>query len=159
MKPVTRAVIAAGLVSPESIAEFQRWGMLPRELEVDLAETKSEALEDLQDALEEDNQAILQKTDLDVLYVYLDEEQRLAGRLVLNNQDTGRKTTKAITYALLPGKRVIIPYSSEYNLDLVCNAYSHLVTVDEKKQYFRCGYELFVGDVKAFLVLEEDDVE
>ena len=165
MRPVGLAAIRAGLVSEEAMEEMHRWGMLPRDVtEPPDTVDPEQAIIFIQEALEAEDQVSLKKTDLDILRVYLGGKNQHKGRMVIIDPDTEAKSSKNVAFCKMPGKRYVIPWLSDSALDLLVNNHSYLSYREEgdekpRRVYFLDVRELYFGDVKAFMVLEESSVE
>ena len=169
MRPLTLAVIQAGLVDPSVLNECKRWGMIPRDLDTTVQEKDAElAVQCIQDALEDERQVRLQHTDLDLLKFYLDKSNQRTGQLVLKDEEAGTKATKNIVFAcrshfpaskqLSPGhsaQEYIIPWISESITDILTNGATYL-RYEKDGQHVHVRFfnveEMFFGDTKAFLV-------
>lgn len=156
MRPLALAAVQAGLIDADIVAQFKRWGMLPRSLDASVVEDPTLAIERIQFALEAEEQVRLQSTDLDILKYYLDKENQRKGQLVIVDNEFGTKATKTITYALrtiLSSNQYIIPWISDSIIDTITNGSTYLRCLPSKScVYFDSVDELYFGDVKAFMV-------
>jgi hypothetical protein len=156
MRPLALAAIQAGLIDDDTLAQFQRWGFVPRTLDKRVQEDPDLIVERIQFALEAEEQVRMQSTDLDLLKFYLDPKNQIQGQMVIATEDA--KATKAVTFAKRERSAVvqyIIPWISESVVDIVTNGKTYLRYVLENrhvKVYFDHVEELYFGDVKAFMV-------
>ena len=163
MKPLTLAVMRAGLIEPSVISECQRWGIIPRGVQVEVEENPDLAIEGIQQALDAEDQVRVQMTDLDLLHFYLDKKNQRTGSLTVITEpgNLAHKTTKTVVYATRifsrtlskrPDRQYIIPWVSESIIDIMTNGLTYLRTEDKKRVYFGDVTELYFGDAKAFMV-------
>lgn len=169
MRPLAEAAIKAGLVDDDTLAQFKRWGMVPKDLQPGAFEPQ-EAVEAIQDALDAEEQVRLQHTDLDLLRYYMEPSNQLKGQIVLINPDLDQRATRTTTFAIrvLHGREeYVLPWMSESIADMLTNGRSYLrwSATDlpngkaSRRTYLTNAQELYFGDVRAFLVCEgmEDD--
>lgn len=157
MRPLGLAAIQAGLIDEDTIAQFKRWGMIPRDLDTSVREEPSLAVERIQFALEAEEQVRLQNTDLDILKFWLNKTNQMRGQLVVIDPDVDTKATKTVVFARRQlGARVqyIIPWISESIYDILTNGRTYLRYTDGKnvKVYFTDVEEMYFGNMKAFMV-------
>lgn len=154
MRPVAVAVIRAGLVSQETLAEIRRWG-LPIELveENEVLKDVNKVVGAIQDALDSHEQVGLRDTDLDILQRFLDVDNQHEGKLVLVDED--RKSTVKVIYCLTTLGEYVIPWRGDSIQELMLSPDTHMKVATKegpKKVFFRDIRELYVGDRKAFMV-------
>jgi hypothetical protein len=149
MKEIARVAVRAGLVSPEMLAEFQRWTFLPANLEADPPPmTAGAAIQQLQRALEEEQVVLVPETDLDALQQYLKTMRMGIIRLVSTKEDP--EFDVPVMYGVLTNGDFIIPYGSENIEELLTNGLTYLV-VDGMAFFFSSIRELYFGETKTFL--------
>lgn len=170
MRPLAEAAIEAGLIDDETLAQFRRWGMVPKEL-APKQMTPDEAIEAIQDALDAEEQVRLQTTDLDLLHEYMDPEKQTRGQLVLINSSTDQRGTKTVTFVIRSSRlrekkgevEYIIPWFSDSITEMLTNSKSYLRWNDGEKSrrvYMVEAEDLYFGDIKMFLVctgMEDED--
>ena len=167
MRPLAEAAIRAGLIDPESLAQFKRWGFVSKELEPVGEPDPEEIVEELQEALESEDQVRLQTTDLDLLKYYLTSSNQIRGQMVLIDPSTKHRATRTVVFAVrnLYGRdQYILPWTSDAVADLLTNSSSYLrwtppshMLMEGDKGGSRRTYliehdEIYLGDVKSFLV-------
>jgi len=144
-KEISEAVIRAGLVGTETLAEIRRWG-LPLEVDenaVEHAESADDALDLLRDALESEDLVTIRDTDLDIMRVYLRKQER--GRLVIKGSPI------PVSFCRLITGEYAIPWMSESITDTMVDGETHL-KVRRKKVYFCDIREVYFGETKVFMV-------
>jgi len=157
MKSLARISIQAGLVSPDMLAEFRRWGF------VDEGTVKSEEVPDtpekllhlLNAALEEEHMVIMKETDVDALKAYLDS--MAPGHLHLVEGD--RSAHFPVTYGKLPSGEYLLPYRSDNVEELLTNTKTYLLDRDQMRVYFSEVRELFFGETKSFVACKPSMIE
>jgi hypothetical protein len=170
VRPLAEAAIEAGLIDDETLAQFKRWGMVPKELgPKDM--TPTEVVESIQDALDAEEQVRLQTTDLDLLHEYMDPERQVKGQLVLINPDTEQRGTKTTTFVIRSSRlrekkgevEYVLRWMSDSITDMITNGRSYLRWNDGEKSrrvYMVEAEDLYFGDIKMFLVctgMEHED--
>lgn len=160
MRPIGTAVIRAGLIPPETLTEFRRWG-LPVQVveEKDVLQDADIVVRVLQDALESSEQVRMQDTDLDIVQTWLDPAHQVVGKLVIKGAD-GKATTK-VTFCWTVMREVAMPWKGESITDLLLSEDSYLRYTDEEgaahKLQFTDVRELYIGDTKAFVVCSVEE--
>jgi hypothetical protein len=158
MRPLALATIQAGLIDPDTIAQFKRWGVIPRELKTDIVEDVNLAVERIQFALEAEEQVRMQSTDLDILKYYMNKDNQRSGQLVVVDEATDAKASKTVVFAIRSrGSDIqyILPWMSESIVDILTNGKTYLRYSGDKspaKVYFSDVEEMYFGNVKAFMV-------
>lgn len=157
MRPVAKAVIRAGLVPPDVLAQMKKWGVLDaEEVKVDqILDTPEQIVAHIQEALESKAQVEICESDLDILQRYLSKEHQQEGRLHL--RDGERRELVKVNFCLTKMGEYAIPWLDEENPQLLANGESFLRHREEgeeksKDVYFVDIRELYFGDRKAFIV-------
>lgn len=157
MRPITYAVVKAGLVSEGALAELKRWGMPVEVMPVDESEIiddPKKIVEIIQEALESHAQVRVQDTDLDILHRFLDPSYQREGKLVIAPRSTDASFRTLFCFTAMG--EVAIPWRSESIYDLMTDGDTYFAWTDnagtQRKSYFSDVRELFVGDRKAFMV-------
>jgi hypothetical protein len=160
MRPIALAAIRAGLIDESTVAQFKRWGMIPRELDTSVLEDVDLAIERIQYALEDEEQVRLQSTDLDILQYYLDRRNQQKGQLVIVDTNTETKATKTVVFAVrshIGRRQYIIPWVSESILEIITNGRTYLRYASDGKNvkvFFAEVAEMYFGEAKAFMVCD-----
>lgn len=170
MRPIAYAAIRSGLIDKDILLQCQRWGFVPRDLDIGIVEEPHVALDLIQEALENEDQVRLQNTDLDLLKFYLNTDNQYKGQLTIVDKDLGTRATKTIVYARREIRvhskaftQYIIPWLSESIAETMTNGETFLKYKEGDKKmrvYFVDVHEMYFGDVKAFMIcdaLEEAD--
>jgi hypothetical protein len=163
MRKIAFAAMRMGLIEPDVIKQFQRWGGIPRDMDTSVVEEPEVALELVQDALESEEYVRLQDTDLDLLKFWLNTDNQRKGQLTLVDMHTGQKAVRSILFArrevvVTATKKLVeyvLPWVSESIIDILTNGLTYLkYTEGETKNavYFGDVREMYFGDVKAFMV-------
>lgn len=156
MRPLVTAILKTGLVSPEALAELQRWGLpvdFTGESEVEQVQDRDRVIAIIRDALESGDQVRLQDTDLDVLRRFLDPEYQREGRLTVRDDKT-RSTFKVI-FCRTPMGEYVVPWKSEAVRDMIIDGEGVLRYEEDGKKhevYLTDVRDLFFGDHRAFMV-------
>jgi hypothetical protein len=149
-KPVTVALLTAGVVPQEVLNEMSRWGLPVKFMEVP-AEVMTDAkqvIAYIREAVEGDDAVMIRSTDLDVLTHYLGDQRQ--GKLYLFDPETESTGSLSIVYSILPNGRYVIPWTEESISDLLTYPKSYL-KAEGNKVHFDEVEELFFGGVKSFV--------
>ena len=152
MKPLTAAVVEAGLVSPNALAEMQRFRP---SLEQTLAPAEplplDEAAEQLSRAVQND-ELVIRETDLDAVPTYLRTQKQ--GMLHLEMVATEGHTTAdfPVTYGRTRLGEFIIAWTNDSIMEAMTNGQTFLQLADGEAVYFDDVRELYYDETKAFMV-------
>ena len=148
-KPVTVAVLQAGLLPKNVIHEMSRWG-LPLSFVEDQRVLASieEVIGCLREAVESDDAVTMRDTDLDALSHYLRNHKEAKLRIFAGIADVASVVT--VTYTVLPNGRYLIPWIDESIADAITDQRSYLKVGDERISFSEVE-ELFVGGKKALI--------
>lgn len=155
MRPVSVAVVRAGIVPEAVLSEFKRWG-LPVELvsEEKLIRTPEGVANVIMDALESEDQVRTRDTDFDVLKRYLDPTFSIQAKLHLDNGE-GEKSTAKITVCKTRMGDFAIPWRSDSIAELIANGLTYL-TYEEDGQNHKVTFndveEMYLGEHKVFMI-------
>ncbi len=150
---MTSAVIRAGLVNENQLAEMKRWA--PPGLDPDAAaedpKTLDEAAGLVADALQSQGYVLMRETDLEVIRQYIATSRR--GRLCVKTDDGDPEARSEfeVTFGTTPIGEYILAWRSESIKDLMTNGMTYL---DDNGVlvFFRDVRELFFGQEKTFMV-------
>jgi len=151
MHELTRVIIRSGLVAPEFLAQFRKWGLItPDEPPVPISD-KTQLIAALDRALQEEELVIVRETDLDALNRYLAHMHPSKLHVVMPDGTTGDFD---VTYGKLETGEYIFPWHFESVEDVLANGETYLLedSTSNVKIYFSSVRELFFGDHKAFVV-------
>jgi hypothetical protein len=155
--PLATALVRAGLLDVNMIAELIRW-KLPVDLpKVSLERDPVAAALAIQQAIEDHDQVEVRETDLELLKLFL--KTQTIGRLHVAMMDETAEFEVAFGRTRCTesnGKRVlsgdyIIPYRSESICEVMTNELTHLID-GRKKVFFSEAKDFFFGGTKAFMV-------
>jgi hypothetical protein len=159
MHSIAVAIAKAGILSPETLQEFRRWGLplenLPTEKITDPA-VLSHAIEE---ALQDEGLVLTRETDLGVVQQYLQTMKRGHLHVVIDDDD-GRieETDIEVFFGTTTMGEYILRWYSEGITDVLTNGKTYLRTYgpleDVNQVYFRAVRELFFGDQKVFMLCE-----
>lgn len=158
MRPLAEATVRAGLVDEDTLAQFRRWGFIPKDLAADQGKSPQESLECIQAALDAEEQVRLQVTDLDLLRYYMEGDNQIRGQIVLVDVSTGQRGTKNVTFAKRAShgrEQFILPWLSEGVTELLVNGDSYLRWAQDGVSHrvrFIDYEDLYFGDVRMFIV-------
>lgn len=148
-KPVTRAVMEAGLVEETTIEQLRRWGLLHTETERKNIEDPQSVVNSIREALEGEELVALRATDLDLIREYLANSQK--GRLHVPANEDGKMASLTVEYGVTVMGLYVIPWTSESIRELLLHEKTYLKTADGRKIRFIRVDELYYGDKKAFV--------
>lgn len=155
MTALTTAILEAGLVGEDVLAEMKRWGV-QFDWNGVTVDDLPKVLEKIRDALESEDTVELRGTDLDILGLYL--VSKVPGRLILPDSKTGRTHSLAVEYCVTTLGEYVIPWTSEDIRDLLLDPKTYLRLAKQPGQdkptkiTFSDTRELFFGNRKAFVV-------
>jgi hypothetical protein len=147
--PRSRALLSTGLLPLEAVVQLQRWGALPRDLNVAVEDLDEETLVDRLRAVL-DNEAIteLRDTDLDALKIYLRSRYKARLYVTINNVashlDVSCCTTRSGDF--------LIPWQSESIREVLLDPSTYLRLPNQTKVQFADVRDLYFAETKAFLV-------
>ena len=154
MRPLAKAVIKAGLVSKDSLAELRRWGVAVEVQEVEPLDDLDEVVVILRNALEGSEQVRLQEADIDVLRRFLDPVHQRRGRLTV--KDEGASSTFQVTFCVTCMGEYAIPWKSEGIRDMITFGNSFLrfegEDGEEKTVHFMDARESYFGERCTFMI-------
>jgi hypothetical protein len=154
MRPLAKAVIKAGLVSLDSLAELRRWGVAVEVQEVQPIEDLDEVVTILREALEGSEQVRLQEADIDVLRRFLDPDRQRKGNLTVKGE--GTSSTFPITFCVTRMGEYAMPWKSESIRDMMILGDSFLRFTDsegkEHTVYFMDSRESYFGERCTFMI-------
>ena len=143
----TKAILKAGIVSPDTVQELSRWGSdLPEVVPERDAEA---ALDNIREAVEGPETVEIRQTDLDVLRAY--EAGRTRGRLYFAN---GTSTTFVeVDYAQDRLGNYIIPWRDSDDISgLMLEPTTYLKPTGQDGVHFMDVRELHMGENKVFIL-------
>jgi hypothetical protein len=156
-QPVTKAVVEAGIVGGDALAQLQRW--LQPGLPLDVPDggeplvSAAAVAQKIMEAVESEEAVEIKATDLDIVRQYL-SARRKARLHVPNPEDPGKTVGIQVEYCRTRLGEVVIPWTSESINDTLLDERTYLKPVGEDRIYFADVRELFYGDHKAFMVCE-----
>jgi glycosyltransferase involved in cell wall biosynthesis len=130
MRPIVDAVVSSGIIDPEDLKQFRRWGVeLPDANDAPIS--GAYALERIQAALESSDQIHVGQTDFAVLEAYRDVAKRVHGRLCL--RDAGKRRFVNVAFVWASGKHsVAVPWLGDDMPDeLLTNGDTYLRYTDD----------------------------
>lgn len=156
-QPVTKAVVATGVVGGDAYAQLQRW--IQPGLPVDMwadgepSVSASAVAQRIMDAVESEDAIEIRATDLDIVQQYL-QSRKKAKLHVPNPEDHDKTVGIQVEYCLTRLGEVVIPWTSESINDTLLDERTYLKPVGGDRIYFADVRELFYGEHKAFMVCE-----
>lgn len=148
MHELTRVIIRSGLISPEFLAEFKKWGLMPPEEPPPAITDKDQLITALDRALQEEDLVLLRETDLDVLHRYLSNQKAGKLHVVMPDATTGDFD---VSFSKLETGEYLFPWRYESVEDVLANGETYLELPDGGHVYFSSVRELFFGEHKAFV--------
>jgi hypothetical protein len=164
MRPLSVAIVRAGLIPDDALGELKRWG-LPVEFvtEKEPLQTPEAVANVIMDALESEDQVRMRDTDFDVLKRYLDPANTIQAKLHLDNGE-GEKSTAKIRVCKTRMNDFAIPWRGETISDLLTNGHTYLsyeegedgpgdgIIKVKHKIFFSDVEEMYLGEHKAFMI-------
>jgi hypothetical protein len=155
MRPLSIAVVRAGLIPEAVLGELKRWG-LPVEVipEEKMLNSPEAVVNVVMDALESDDQVQVRDTDFEVLRRWLDPKFQIVAKLHLDNGE-GEKSTAKLTVCKTRLGEFAIPWRGDSIAELITNGLTHLTYEDggeKRKVFFQNVEEMYLGEHKAFMV-------
>lgn len=152
MKPLSTAVVDAGLVPPNALAEMQRFrpSLEPVQGPADTVPL-AEAAAHLSKAVQGDPLEV-RETDLDAVQTYLRTQKE--GTLHLELGDTNGASSAAfpVTYGRTKLGEFIIAWSNDSIKDAMTNGMTFLEMGPNEHVFFDDVRELYYDETKAFMV-------
>jgi hypothetical protein len=158
MHPIATAVLKAGILPEETLAEFRRWG---HQIELPTApppRKPEEVVQAIEEALQEQGLVLTRETDLGAVNFYLQTSLPGVLHVVLGEGDDTLETDIPCTFGVTPMGEYIIRWHSESIEEVMTNGRTHLL-LDAKssdglpyKVFFNRMREVFFGDTKAFII-------
>jgi hypothetical protein len=161
MRPLSVAVVRAGLISEDVLGEFKRWG-LPVEIvpEEKMLSSPEAVANVVMDALESEDQVRVRDTDFEVLRTYLDAKHQIQAKLHLDNGEGEKSTAKIVVCRTVMGD-FAIPWRGDNIAELITNGLTHLtyeVDGEKHKVVFTSVEEMYLGEHKAFMICKPERV-
>lgn len=149
-KPVTVAVLQAGLVPASMLVEMGHWGLPVKFVEEQpTLDSVDEIIDCLREAVEGDDAVKLRDTDLDALAHYLKGNKK--AKLTVFDPVQERSITTTVTYVVLPNGNYLIPWTDDTPLVEMLQDPRSYLKVDGQRVTFQEVDELFFGGKKAFV--------
>ena len=146
---VSKTIIKSGLVEPDTLQEFRRWGapipFVPTEETIEPNQIPSA----IEEAMQKEDFIKVKETDLEVLQQYL----RTQRRGVLHFHALADQEEKfEVSFGLTSLSEVILPWTDDEDIsDFMVNGRTYLET-DGKKIHFKDVRQLYYGDRRAFMI-------
>lgn len=159
MSKLAEIILKAGILSPNTLHEIQRWGLPvgevkePTGLEAEMTpEGLSQAIAGV---IEDEGYILARETDLSAIPQYLKTAKPGVLHVVL---DDGESSEFEVQVGHSSTGDWILPWQSESITDLMNNGETYL-KIAGKRIYFNQARELFYGQHKAFIVCTPSTVE
>jgi hypothetical protein len=155
MKPLTAAVVIAGILPENVLKEMARFSPVisPPPSAVDQVPLEDAAAY-IQRAIQGEDHVTFRETDLDAVKTYLTTQKQGKLHLVLASADGTSPVDFPIAYGRTAMGEFIIPWSSENIADAMTDPETFLTTEDGDVVYFSDMRELHYDDTKAFMVCQ-----
>jgi len=152
-RPISKAVIITGIVTPENLKQLQKWGFITEE-ESDKPIEKLSAQKiaaRIQEALESGDTVETRDTDLDSVQQFLSNREE--GKLHIPDLEDDRKTISiAVEFCRNRLGEYILSELPNTVEELLLNPSSYLKPTGKPKVYFVDMRNLYFGADKAFIV-------
>lgn len=152
MHLLTAVVLRSGIVPEEKIAEMKKWGLIEESQESSYPppEDAKQLIQQLDQALQDEDMVLIRETELESLSSYLSSQQ--VGMLYLFDPETEVGTEVQVVYGRTKIGEYVLPWSSESIEIMLTNGSTHLVTAQDERVFFSTVRELFFGQQKSFVV-------
>lgn len=158
MHSIAAAVVKAGILPEETLAEFRRWGH-PVEAPTTLPVGPEEVVNAIEKALQEEGLVVTRETDLEAVTDFLKTQAPGELTVVLEEPDGTEHTTSfPCPYGMTAMGEFILQWHSDSIEDVMINGKTHLSfqspdTLGARVEvYFTRVRELFFGTQKAFMI-------
>ena len=159
MSKLTEIILRAGILSPSTLVEMQRWGLPvgdPKAREGGPADMTPESLsQSIASAIEGEGYVLTRETDLGAVTQYLQTMKTAVLHVLMSD---GSSSNIEVPVGKTPTGEWILPWREEDITDILTNGETYL-RVDKKRVYFSQARELFYGQYKAFIVCTPSTVE
>jgi hypothetical protein len=152
MHSIAQAVVKSGILSPETLAEFKRWGFQVEGDATDLPRKPEEVVSAIEEALQDEGLVLTRETDLEAINCFLQTSQHGVLHVVVEGE-TDESADIDCLFGRTPLGEYIIKWHSDSIEDVMTNGKTHLKlwpTNDEV--FFTRARELYFGRVKTFVV-------
>ena len=147
MGKLASIIARAGILPPEMLVEFKRWGhpvvVQPEPITLEQLDAQLEA------ALNEEDLVLMKVTDLESIKRYMKTQKK--GTLHVVTEDDIEADIE-VFYGTTITEDIVLPWSSESIGGLMCNGKTYLQVNDSSRLFFYDMQELFFGDTKAFML-------
>lgn len=152
MHRLTAVVLRSGIVPDEKIAEMKKWGLIeePTGPAYPAPTNGKQLVEQLDQALQDEDMVLIRETELESLNSYLSSQQM--GELHLVDLETDTETRIQVVYGRTKIGEYVLPWSSESIEVMLTNGSTRLVTAQGESVFFSTVRELFFGQQKSFVV-------
>lgn len=152
MHSLATAIVKAGILSPETLQEFRKWGFPVEEPTGRAHGTPEEVTQAVEDALQSEGLILSRETDLEAANLFL--RSMLKGELHVVMEDEGGDafTDVDCVYGKTPLGEFIIRWYSESISDVLTNGKTYLKQHSGCRTYFKDAREVFFGQTKAFVI-------
>lgn len=147
LKPLASAILKSGIIGPEVLVEFRKWGFPFEEDPSTTFSTPTDVVESLEAALQSEGLVIERVTDIDVTKQYLGTTK--VGTLHVEIE--GEVADFPIPYGRTPMGEYIIPWRGDNVTSEMTNGLTYLRT-DGGDIFFSSVRDFFFGETKAFMV-------
>ncbi len=152
MSQLTDIILKAGILSPASLAEIERWrlplGDITPADELAPTPTPASICNANADAIESEGYVLTRETDLEAIPQYLHGMRSCVLHVVM---DDGAEPEFEIQAAKVASGDWLLPWRSDSITDLIANGTTYL-RVGGERVYFSQARDLFDGTRKAFMV-------
>lgn len=156
MKSLSTAVVASGLISPNTLAEMRRFSPTVGDAAVAGEPVPLEdAAASLSKVVQEADYVAVRETDLDVVQMYLKSQKDGILHIEMTSAEDRTRADFPISYGRTRMGEFIIPWSTPTIADAMTNGFTYLSAPVEggtEKVYFDDVRELYFDDTKAFMV-------
>lgn len=152
MNRLAAVVLRSGIVPEEKIAEMKKWGLIEEPLESPYpppADGK-QLVQQLDQALQDEDMVLIRETELESLNSYLSSQQ--LGQLHLFDPETEIETDIQVVYGRTKVGEYVLPWSSESIEVMLTNGSTYLTNAQGERVFFTTVRELFFGQQKSFVV-------
>lgn len=155
MKPLTTAVVEAGILPENALKEMARFNpaIAPPTAAADQVPLE-DAAANIQRAVQGQDYVAFRETDLDAVKTYLKTQKQGNLHLALASVDGTNTADFPIAYGRTTMGEFLIPWNSSNIADAMTDPETYLTTEEGEAVYFSDMRELHYDDTKAFMVCQ-----
>jgi hypothetical protein len=155
MKPLTTAVVEAGILPENALKEMARFSPVisPRPAVTDQVPLE-DAAATIQRAVQGEDYVAFRETDLDAVKTYLKTQKQGTLHLTTASAEGAVAADFPVAYGRTTMGEFLIPWNSPNIADAMTDPETYLITEEGEEVHFSDMRELHYDDMKAFMVCQ-----